>query len=264
MTKSSQRVFRHNKPELSVVVPVHNEAQNLRPLIDEIRTVLNKIGEVGEIIYVDDGSSDNSIEILLSIQANCPQLRVISHKQCSGQSASLITGIKAAQSDIIATLDGDGQNDPADIPVLYSAFKEVKDSNRLLITGFRSRRQDSRIKLITSKIANKVRSSLLRDDTPDTGCGLKMFTKTAFLSMPHFDHMHRFLPALMIRQGGEVISLEVKHRPRRKGKSNYGTLDRLLVGLIDLIGVLWLQRRANRPEVEEFTRKESTSKVKFQ
>ncbi|MBH90407.1 MAG: dolichol-phosphate mannosyltransferase [Magnetovibrio sp.] len=261
MTISSQREF-NNKLRLSVVVPAHNEAGNLHNLINEICIALSKIDGNSEIIFVDDGSSDNSIELLLSIQANCPKLRVLAHKKCFGQSASIITGVKAAESNLIVTLDGDGQNDPADIPILYGAFRDAKDPNKILIAGFRARRQDTWIKRVTSKVANKVRSSLLSDNTPDTGCGLKLFTRTAFLDMPHFNHMHRFLPALMIRQGGKVVSLKVRHRPRKSGKSNYGTLDRLAAGFIDLFGVLWLQSRTIHHTVEELDHKEKESKVR--
>ena len=250
------------KPELAVIVPVHNEAENLRPLIDEIRISLDKINGESEIIYVDDGSSDNSVEQLLAIKAEYPQLRVLAHHECCGQSASIMTGVRAAQASVIVTLDGDGQNDPADIHTLYGALKEASNSDHLLVTGYRTKRQDTWIKRVSSKAANKVRSSLLGDNTPDTGCGLKVFTRTAFLNMPYFDHMHRFLPALMLRLGGAVISLKVNHRPRERGISNYGTLDRLAVGIIDLLGMLWLQRRANKPEVKEFTGKEKLSKAK--
>ena len=255
MTKSSQNVIEPIKPELAVVVPVHNEAENLRPLIDEIRTALSNISAESEIIYVDDGSSDDSVEQLLAIKAECSQLRVLAHRECCGQSASIMTGIKAAQASVIATLDGDGQNDPADIPALYSALKKAPDQDRLLVAGLRAKRQDTWIKRISSKVANKVRGGLLGDNTPDTGCGLKVFTRAAFLDMPRFDHMHRFLPALMIHRGGAVISLQVNHRPRERGTSKYGTLDRLAVGIIDLLGVLWLQRRASKPEVRELTGK---------
>ena len=250
------------KPELAVVVPVHNEAENLRPLINEICIALNDIVGEYEIIYVDDGSYDDSVEQLLAIKAELPQLRVLAHHKCCGQSASIVTGVKAARASLIVTLDGDGQNDPADIPNLYEVLKEAPNSDYLLVMGFRTKRKDTWIKRFSSKIANKVRSGLLGDDTPDTGCGLKVFTQTAFLDMPHFDHMHRFLPALMIRQGGSVISLKVNHRPRERGISNYSTLDRLAVGIIDLLGMLWLQRRANKPQVKEFTSKEKSPKAK--
>jgi dolichol-phosphate mannosyltransferase len=251
MTEPSQNVIDNNQPQIAVVVPVHNEADNLATLIEEIRAAVGNTCSEYEIIYVDDGSSDNTVERLLDIKADCPQLRVLRHQQCSGQSAAIITGVTAARAAIIATLDGDGQNDPADIPALFTALKGAPDQNRLLVAGLRAKRKDTWIKRISSKIANRIRGSLLKDDTADTGCGLKVFTRAAFLDMPRFDHMHRFLPALMIRRGGTVISLAVNHRPRESGQSKYGTLDRLAVGIVDILGVLWLQRRANRPDVDE-------------
>ncbi|NQU55594.1 MAG: glycosyltransferase family 2 protein [Rhodospirillales bacterium] len=251
MTDPSQHVNESSQPELAVVVPVHNEVENLAALIAEIRVALDSVCGNYEIIYVDDGSSDGSTQRLLEIKADCPPLRVFSHLQCCGQSAAIMTGIKAARATIIATLDGDGQNDPADIPALYAALKGAPDRDRLMVAGLRAKRQDTWIKRVSSKIANGVRSRLLSDDTPDTGCSLKVFTRAAFMDMPRFDHMHRFLPALMIRRGGNVISLAVNHRPRERGISNYGTWDRLSVGIVDLFGVLWLLKRASIPDVRE-------------
>jgi dolichol-phosphate mannosyltransferase len=251
MTEPNQHRTLSSQPELAVVVPVYNEVDNLAMLIAEIRTALDAAGGNYEIIYVDDGSSDDSLQKLLDIKADCPPLRVLSHQKCCGQSAAIITGIKAARAAVIATLDGDGQNDPADIPALFAALKGAPDRDRLLVAGWRTKRQDTWIKRISSKIANAVRARLLGDDTPDTGCSLKVFTRAAFMDMPRFDHMHRFLPALMIRRGGNVISLAVNHRPRQRGISKYGTWDRLKVGIIDLFGVLWLLRRASQPETRE-------------
>jgi len=239
-------------PQLAVVVPVHNEADNIAPLIAEINAALNGVCEF-EIIYVDDGSTDRTPDVLQRIAAANPGLRVLHHRQCCGQSASIISGVAAARAAIIATLDGDGQNDPADIPALLSAFREAPGNDRALIAGHRAKRRDTWIKRITSRIANRVRARLLGDDTPDTGCGLKVFARAAFVDLPRFDHMHRFLPALMIRAGGRVISIPVNHRPRERGASKYGTLDRLWVGIFDLIGVMWLQRRIRRPVVDDVT-----------
>ncbi len=253
MTDSRRQINKASLPELAVVVPIHNEADNLAPLIGEIVSALENICSDFEIIYVDDGSTDDSIDRLMDIKFGCPQLRILRHRRCSGQSAAIMTGVKAARAEVIATLDGDGQNDPADIPSLFNALKGAPDRDRLLVAGMRAKRRDTWIKRISSKIANKIRGGLLKDDTPDTGCGLKVFTRAAFMDMPQFDHMHRFLPALMIRRGGSVISLAVNHRPRELGLSKYGTLDRLAVGIVDLFGVFWLQRRANRPEVEELS-----------
>ena len=236
-------------PALSVVVPVHNEVENIEPLIAEIMATLEGV-ERYEIIYINDCSRDSTLERLTSLDQKFKVLRVLTHQKRSGQSAAIRTGVKAARGDLIATLDGDGQNDPEDIPKLLKAYREqaVADA-RILIAGFRARRQDSFIKRLSSKIANGIRSSLLGDATPDTGCGLKIFRRKDFLDLPGFDHMHRFLPALMIRNGGQVISVEVSHRPRERGKSKYGTLNRLWVGITDLIGVMWLKRRPINPSV---------------
>ena len=236
-------------PALSVVVPVHNEVENIEPLIAEIMATLEGV-ERYEIIYINDCSRDSTLERLTSLDQKFEVLRVLTHQKRSGQSAAIRTGVKAARGDLIATLDGDGQNDPADIPKLLKAYREqaIADA-KILIAGFRARRQDSFIKRLSSKIANGIRSSLLGDATPDTGCGLKLFRREDFFDLPGFDHMHRFLPALMIRNGGQVISVEVSHRPRERGKSKYGTLDRLWVGITDLIGVMWLKRRPINPSV---------------
>ena len=262
MTEPNQQENQPSPPELAVVVPVYNEAENLGPLITEIRAALDPVCGHYEIIYVDDGSSDDSAQKLLDIKTDCPHLRVLNHLNCCGQSAAIMTGIKAAKAPIIATLDGDGQNDPGDIPALYAALKGAPERDYLMVAGLRAKRRDTWIKRVSSKIANAVRSRLLRDDTPDTGCSLKVFTRTAFMDMPRFDHMHRFLPALMIRRGGTVISLNVNHRPRERGLSKYGTWDRLRVGIVDLFGVLWLLRRANKPEVRELTTNNKTKPQK--
>lgn len=254
MSETSTPEIDASKPELAVVVPVHNESENLASLINEIGMSVKGLCEDYEIIYVDDGSSDDTVNKLEEIQSERPQLRVLKHLKCCGQSAAVITGVKAAQADIIATLDGDGQNDPADIPALFKVLKDSSNPDRLLVAGLRAKRKDTWIKRASSKIANRIRGGLLKDDTPDTGCGLKVFTRAAFMNMPHFDHLHRFLPAMMIRQGGNVVSVPVNHRPRELGQSKYGTLDRAAVGIVDLLGVLWLQRRASNPEVEEINR----------
>lgn len=238
--------------ELSVVVPVLNEADNILPLTDEIRSALDGLTPY-EIVYVDDGSSDETPGKLREAAASCPQLRVVRHRKSYGQSAAIASGVRAARGIVIATLDGDGQNDPADIPKLLAVFDGAadKDADFLLVTGFREKRRDTWVKRKSSVIANRVRAGLLGDDTPDTGCGLKVFTRGAFLDMPRFDHMHRFLPALMQRRGGEVISVPVNHRARRRGTSNYGVFDRLWVGIVDLFGVMWLKRRGGIPEIEQ-------------
>jgi dolichol-phosphate mannosyltransferase len=243
-----------DSPILAVVVPVKNEAENILPLIDEIRRAL--AGETAfEIIYVDDGSTDATPDILRQARAVLPNLRALRHWESCGQSAAVASGVRLAQAPIIATLDGDGQNDPADIPALLRRLLAEPEDQRdfLLVAGHRQKRRDNGLRRLSSKIANKVRAALLRDDTPDTGCGLKLFTRAAFLDMPRFDHMHRFLPALMIRRGGRVVSMPVHHRPRERGVSKYGVWNRLWVGIVDLFGVMWLQRRANLPKVEDIS-----------
>ena len=233
--------------QLSVVVPVRNEQDNVASLVAEIDAALKSHIE-HEIIYVDDGSTDNTYAKLKSLQMQYPQLRVIHHAASCGQSTAVRTGVKFAKYDWVATLDGDGQNDPADIPKLLAA---LSDSVELVGGNRRASRRDTWIKRMSSIIANGVRSRMLHDDTPDTGCGLKLFNRAAFLDIPYFDHMHRFLPALIKRRGGKIVSVAVSHRNREFGKSNYGTIDRLLVGIVDLFGVAWLQRRAKMPVASE-------------
>jgi len=237
--------------ELSVVVPVRNEAGNLAPLLDEIVRALDGLGEY-EIIYVDDGSTDTTLLTLTALLQGQPRLRVLRHRQGCGQSTALWTGIHAARGATIATLDGDGQNDPADIPRLLEAWRGLQRENpKSMVAGHRKRRKDNGWRKISSRIANAVRGCVLGDDTPDTGCGLKVFPRELFLLLPYFDHMHRFLPALVQRAGGKVVSVEVNHRPRLNGVSKYDTWQRLGMGIVDLLGVMWLQRRAKAAEVKE-------------
>ena len=225
--------------QLSVVVPVRNEQGNVASLIGEIDAALKHVTH--EIIYVDDGSTDDTFSQLKSLQTQFTQLKIVRHAHSCGQSTAVRTGVKAAQYAWVTTLDGDGQNDPADIPKLMAA---VTDGIDLVGGNRRASRRDTWVKRMSSVIANTVRSKMLCDDTPDTGCGLKLFKREAFLDLPYFDHMHRFLPALIKRRGGKILSVPVAHRNREHGKSNYGTIDRLLVGIVDLFGVAWLQRRA--------------------
>ncbi len=229
--------------QFSIVVPVYNEAGNIRPLVNEIHTALVDRDD-WELLYVDDSSDDGTGDELRQARANCVQLRVLRHAQRSGQSSALFTGVSAAQAPWIITLDGDGQNDPADIPLLIARLTvEHASSEGIMLVGHRTQRRDSWLKRVSSRIANGVRSRLLKDATPDTGCGLKLFPRELFLALPAFDHMHRFLPALMQRQGVHVLSVPVRHRLRERGVSKYGVHNRLWVGLVDMAGVMWLQQR---------------------
>lgn len=234
---------------LSVVVPVHNERDTIEPLVNEIVTVLrNRIDF--EIVYVDDASCDDSLARLIALKLHVPELRVLRHVSQSGQSTAVRTGVKAARGTWIATLDGDGQNDPTDIPKLLAA-RDTGGQEVKLYAGWRVNRQDSGSKRWASKFANAIRRRLLHDDTPDTGCGIKLFERAAFLDLPYFDHMHRYLPALMQRAGWKTVSVPVNHRARGAGVSKYNNFNRALVGIADLRGVAWLIRRAKRTAVEE-------------
>jgi dolichol-phosphate mannosyltransferase len=232
-------------PLVSVVIPVRNEAPNIAPLVAEIEAAL--AGVPHEIVYVDDGSTDATSAALAGAAQHAP-LRWLRHRASCGQSAAVVTGVRAARGTWIATLDGDGQNDPADIPKLLA--RAQAEGGDILVAGWRVTRKDSWVKRRSSRIANRIRVALLHDATPDTGCGLKVFPRDLFLRLPAFDHMHRYLPALVLRQGGRVVSEPVNHRHRTRGVSNYGTLDRLAVAFFDLVGVIWLQRRWKRPVVE--------------
>lgn len=240
------------QPQMSVVVPVYNEIDNIPPLVNEIVNALE--GRFAyEMVYVDDGSTDGTVKLLEEIGLGIPALRVVCHDGNFGQSAAMATGIKHARGRIIATLDGDGQNDPADIPnlaeVLIQAGEPAMDA--ILVVGRRRKRRDSWVRRVSSRLANGVRARLLKDNTPDTGSGLKVFTRRLFMDLPRFDHMHRFLPALVMRNNGTVMSIDVNHRERLRGKSKYGISNRLWVGIVDLIGVMWLQRRPNCPDIKK-------------
>jgi dolichol-phosphate mannosyltransferase len=230
---------------ISVVVPVLNEEDNIAPLVREIAAAAQS-APISEIIYVDDGSTDGTLQALRVLKAEYPMLRVIRHAMRSGQSAGLWTGVKAAGNDIIVTLDGDGQNDPADIALLYRKYLENKDRTpRLMVAGQRKKRNDNFSRRLASRLANGLRSWMLRDNTRDTGCSLKLFLRRDYLGLPYFNHMHRFLPALMIRDSVRVLHVDVSHRPRERGVSKYNNLNRALVGVSDLLGVRWLQSRCN-------------------
>ncbi len=238
-----------NVPEISVVVPVHNERDNVAPLITEIVGALRGRWPF-EIVYVDDFSRDDTVAMLSGLKPTTPELRVIRHLSQCGQSTAIRNGAKAARAKWIATLDGDGQNDPADIPKLVLE-RDQASADMKLFAGWRINRKDTASKRYASRFANALRSGILRDETPDTGCGTKLFEREAFLDLPYFDHMHRYLPALMQRAGWKVKSVPVNHRERGAGISKYNNLNRALVGISDLRGVGWLIRRSKRTEVEE-------------
>lgn len=235
---------------LSVVVPVKNEEDNIEPLVREIVAALQGRAEF-EIIYVNDGSTDRTQQVLDTLRRELSMLRVVRHRHACGQSQAVTSGVRAAQYEWIATLDGDGQNDPADIPALLARLADMQATDNLeLLAGWRAQRNDTFLRRLSSKVANGVRARLLKDNTPDTGCGLKLFARESFLRLPNFDHMHRFLPALVMRGGGDVVSVPVHHRPRERGTSKYGVHNRLWVGIVDLFGVAWLQRRVRLPVIE--------------
>jgi dolichol-phosphate mannosyltransferase len=236
-------------PHVSVVVPVLDEQDNIAPLVAEIVAALR--GRVPfEIVYVDDHSSDGTAARLAALKPRVPELRVLRHGRRAGQSAAIRNGVRAARAEWIATLDGDGQNDPADIAKLLAAL-ETADPAVKLLAGWRVERRDGAGKRWASRLANAIRARLLRDATPDTGCGTKLFERAAFLDLPYFNHMHRYLPALMQRDGWKTLSVPVNHRPRPSGKSKYDNLGRALVGLRDLRGVAWLIQRSTVTPVEE-------------
>ena len=237
--------------DISIVIPVYNEEESIGELINEITQALASKYK-HEIIVVDDGSVDKTVGVLSKIKQELPTLRIIKHLQNSGQSTAIRTGVQYAKSAWITTLDGDGQNDPADIPNLYNELINNQDADPwLVVAGYRKKRKDTWLKRISSKYANGIRDKLLRDGTPDTGCGLKVFSRDSFLALPYFDHMHRYIPALFQRQGGKMVSIEVNHRHRMQGVSKYGFHNRLWVGIVDILGVRWLQNRARLTQTEE-------------
>ena len=239
-------------PEFSVVVPVFNERDNVTPLVNEIVAALRGKHSF-EIVYVDDQSKDDSFQVLKDLMATVPELRVVQHNRQSGQSTAVRNGVKASRGAWIATLDGDGQNDPADIPKLIEARNKAAPEIKLF-AGWRVNRKDTGSKRWASKIANSIRASFLKDETPDTGCGIKLFERAVFMDLPYFDHMHRYLPALVKRAGFQSVSVPVNHRERGSGVSKYNNLGRAWVGLKDLRGVAWLIKRSKVTGIKEVTR----------
>jgi dolichol-phosphate mannosyltransferase len=239
-----------NNPAVAVVVPVRNEAGNVAPLVAEIATALDGQWPF-EVVYVNDGSTDGTEAELTRLMALHPFLRRVRHKQSCGQSAAVRSGVTAARAAVVVTIDGDGQNDPAFIPAMIRAL-EAGAPRMGLVAGQRTGRKSGGFKKLQSRIANAVRGAVLRDGTRDTGCGLKAFRRDVFLNLPYFDGLHRFLPALVKRDGFGIGYVDVVDRPRGTGVSNYGLWDRLWVGILDLAGVWWLIRRKKRvPEISE-------------
>lgn len=232
--------------DVSILVPVMNEAGNIRPLIDEICTAFS--GRAFEVIYIDDASTDSSRDELAAAQRDIPQLRVLHHQNRAGQSAAIQSGLAVARGHLIGVLDGDGQNVPADFPNLEAALHAGGDGVGMA-AGIRARRQDSFLRLLASRGARMIRAGLLRDTHPDSGCGIKILHADLFRQLPFFNHMHRFMPSLVRRHGGFVTGVAVAHRPRTQGQSKYKILDRLLVGISDVLGVIWLLRRAPKQGV---------------
>lgn len=237
-------------PDISVVVPVHDEAGAAGPLAREIAAAF--AGRSFEMVFVNDASKDTTLDELRALQAELPMLRVLSHGSNAGQSRAVRTGVLAARAPIVVTLDGDGQNPPADAPRLADLLI-ASPTTVALVGGVRAKRQDSEAKRWASRWANRIRKKLLDDDAADTGCGLKAFRRDVFLSLPYFDHIHRYLPALMIREGYENRYLDVDHRHRETGRSKYTNWGRLMASFSDLLGVMWLKTRARRPgAISEF------------
>lgn len=240
MTEITSRIA----PLLSIVVPLRNEVGNVGPLLADIEAACAPLGTF-EVVCVDDGSSDGTPQALRDLAATRDWLVIITHAQSCGQSAAVRSGVRRAQAPVVTTLDGDGQNDPAFIPAMVAALKEGGPDVGL-VQGQRVGRKDTGFKKLQSRIANGVRGRILKDGTRDAGCGLKCFRREAYLALPYFDALHRFMPALMVREGYRVVHVDVRDRPRLTGVSNYGFFDRLWVGIVDLVGVWWLIRRRRR------------------
>ena len=239
--------------EVTIVIPARNEAPNIETLLDEIDAALDQHCDY-EVIVVDDGSTDGMDQILRKRMERAPRLRLLQHPTSAGQSAGVHSGVHAAKGQIICTLDGDGQNPPSELPALMAPLRAPGSGAIGLVAGQRVGRQDTMSKKLASKFANALRSKVLKDGTRDTGCGLKAFRREGFLGLPYFDHMHRYLPALFARDGWQIAHVDVTHRQRGGGRSNYTNLQRGLVGIVDLAGVAWLLRRRKKARPQEVSR----------
>lgn len=238
---------------VSIVIPAQNERDNVEPLIKEIRQAMDNRHNY-ELIYVDDGSTDDTLAILKQVKENFPQLRILSHEKGVGQSLAVLNGVRHGVGEWLVILDADGQNDPADIPRILEELqrRHINEPDLIGLIGHRVTRRDDWVKRLSSKLANGFRDLFLRDGIPDTGCGLKALRREWYLQLPCFDHMHRYIPALVQAQGGKMQPFPVNHRPRQAGISKYGVWNRLWVGLVDVVGVWWLQRRSKKINIREF------------
>jgi dolichol-phosphate mannosyltransferase len=235
---------------VSIVIPMRNEADNAAPLLRGIAVACADLPAF-EIIVVNDGSNDGTGGAVLALRSEIPQIRLLSHPRSAGQSAAIHSGVRAARAAIVCMLDGDGQNPPEELPKLWAPLLNDAAGRLGLVAGQRVKRQDSVSKRLASRIANALRSWMLSDGTRDTGCGLKGFRRDAYLALPYFNHMHRDLPALFKRDAWDVVLVEVSHRGRMAGRSNYNNLQRALVGIHDLFGVAWLIRRRKTAQATE-------------
>lgn len=236
---------------ISVIIPAKDELENIQPLVEEIYKALSP-KEDFEIIYVDDGSTDGTFDEILRLKnSTFPAINIIKHATSVGQSTAVYNGVLAARGDLIVTLDADGQNNPNDIPKMIEEAKLMPVGTNFCIAGYRKNRKDTAWYRLQSRIANKVRASILDDGTPDTGCGLKVFPKSTYTLLPYFDHMHRFIPALVRRLEGKIIIVEVEHRDRVAGESKYNMWNRLWVGIVDMFAVRWLQKRTKHSQIIE-------------
>jgi dolichol-phosphate mannosyltransferase len=253
--KTEPEGLQDQDPILSIVIPMRNEAGNAAALVSDILSIAAALPRF-EIIVTDDGSSDGTGDVLLRLAADEARLRVLRHPVSAGQSAAVHSGVLAARGRIVATLDGDGQNPPAEIPKLIAPLLADPNGPVALVAGQRVGRRDTLSRRLASRFANGLRARLLKDGTRDTGCGLKAFRREIFLTLPYFDHMHRYLPALFKRDGWQIALVDVSHRPRLEGRSNYTNFHRALVGIHDLIGVAWLIRRRKKASATELAPQE--------